>query len=392
MNMFNQEVEGFWQVGATKFKNKFQALVFATKTNQEVNYIYFDQIWNNFDRSLLGNVSLKKLYQQRAQQIRDSYDYLILYFSGGADSYNVLRSFIDNNIKLDEVCVKWPMAAIKSQVYKANTLDTSARNTLSEWDFAIKPVLDWLSQYHPQIKINIVDWTDKLSPEIYTEDLWHHVNTWNDIEIPFMLAYSKSELLKLNKGKTVGSIYGIDKPLLAYRDNKWFMSFTDTGTGMGIPSQENRYGTEYFYWSPTFPILAMEQAYQLSLYIDSVPGLKQYYYSSTSVSEWDLDFRMLAIKTQNDVARKILYDNWTNNFQADKPFFADREDKHFWLFNHPELRLVRDSFLDMNSLFLSQLDKRLFFDVERSAIKSDKQRGLYKHIFSKWHFVRLIDE
>ena len=77
--MFNQEVEGFWQVGATKFKNKFQALVFATETNQEVSYIYFDQIWNNFDRSLLGKVSLKKLYQQRAQQIRDSYDYLILY-------------------------------------------------------------------------------------------------------------------------------------------------------------------------------------------------------------------------------------------------------------------------------------------------------------------------
>ena len=101
---------------------------------------------------------------------------------------------------------------------------------------------------------------------------------------------------------------------------------------------------------------------------------------------------MLAIKTQNDVARKILYDNWTNNFQADKPFVADREDKHFWLFNHPELRLVRDSFLDMNSLFLSQLDKRLFFGVGKSTIKSDKQRGLYKHIFSKWHFVRLINE
>jgi hypothetical protein len=90
------------------------------------------------------------------------------------------------------------MAAIKSQVYKANTLDTSARNTLSEWDFAIKPVLDWLSQYHPQIKINIADWTDNLSPEIYTEDLWHHVNTWNDIEIPFMLTYSKSEFLIIN--------------------------------------------------------------------------------------------------------------------------------------------------------------------------------------------------
>jgi hypothetical protein len=391
MNMFNQEVEGFWQVGATKFKNKFQALVFATETNQEVSYIYFDQIWNNFDRSLLGKVSLKKLYQQRAQQIRDSYDYLILYFSGGADSYNVLRSFIDNGIKLDEVCVKWPMAAIKSQVYKANKLDTSARNTLSEWDYAIKPVLDWLSQYHPQIKINIADWTDNLSPEIYTEDLWHHVNTWNDIEIPFMLTYSKSELLKLNKGKKVGSIYGIDKPLLAYRDNKWFMSFTDTGTGMGIPSQENRYGTEYFYWSPKFPILAMEQAYQLSSYVDDNFHLRQYYYSDVS-KDWPLDFTLLSIRMQNSVARQVLYDNWTNNFQADKPNIADREDKHFWIFEHPELTKCRDSFLDMNSLFLSQLDKRLYLGVERSQRDFGKVRGRYQHLFSKWHFVRLINE
>jgi len=116
MNKNHLGTEGHWEVGNREFKNKFQALIFATETNQEVDYIYFDQIWKDFDRSLLGKISLKELYRQRARQIRDSYDYLILYFSGGADSYNVLRSFIDNNIKLDEVCVKWPMAAIKSQV------------------------------------------------------------------------------------------------------------------------------------------------------------------------------------------------------------------------------------------------------------------------------------
>ena len=365
MNMFNQEVEGFWQVGATKFKNKFPALVHATNTSQEVKYIYFDDIWKSVDRRSLGKKSLKELYKERAVQLRDSYDYLILYFSGGADSYNVLRTFIDNNISLDEVCVKWPMAAIRANVYKPNVQDASARNTLSEWDFAIKPVLDWLSKNHPQIKINVIDWADKLSPEIYTEDLWHGVNTWNDIEIPFMLTYSGSESLKLNKGKNVGSIYGIDKPVLAYKDGKWFTSFLDTGAGMGIPSQENRYGTEYFYWSPKFPILAMEQAYQLSSYIDKNLYLRQYYYSDVS-KDWSPDFRLLSTKMQNSVAKQVLYDNWTNNFQANKPNIADREDKHFWIFEHPELTKCRDSFLDMNSLFLSQLDKRLYLGLERN--------------------------
>jgi hypothetical protein len=95
---------------------------------------------------------------------------------------------------------------------------------------------------------------------------------------------------------------------------------------------------------------------------------------------------------QNSVARQVLYDNWTNNFQADKPNIADREDKHFWIFEHPELTNCRDSFLDMNSLFLSQLDKRLYLGVERSQRDFGKVRGRYQHLFSKWHFVRLINE
>lgn len=390
--MVEKEIEGYWQVGDKKFSNKFYALLHATKTSQDVQYIYFDNVWKHFDRTLLGKISLNELYRQRAQQLRDQYDYLILYFSGGADSYNVLRSFLDNNIPLDEVCVKWPMAAIKAQVYKPNEVDKSAKNTLSEWDFAIKPVLDWLKQYHPTVKINIVDWTENYSPEIYTEELFLKVNTWNDVEIPFMISYSDSEIRNLEKGKTVGSIYGIDKPILGHRGNKWFLSFTDTGTGMGIPSQENRYGTEYFYWSPNFPILAMEQAYQLVEYISKNPHLKQYYYSDISMPTWSVDFTLISIQVQNDTARKILYDNWTGKFQANKPCIADREDKHFWIFEHPELSKSRDSFLDMNSLFLSQLDRRLYLGVEKSQKDFKKTRGRYRHLFSRWHYVRSIDE
>lgn len=47
--------------------------------------------------------SMKTLCKQRAQQLRDSYDYLILYNSGGSDSTTVLNAFLDNNIFVDEV-------------------------------------------------------------------------------------------------------------------------------------------------------------------------------------------------------------------------------------------------------------------------------------------------
>lgn len=49
--------------------------------------------------------TIQELHRQRAEQIRQSYDYIVLYFSGGADSITVLNSFINNNIPIDEIVV-----------------------------------------------------------------------------------------------------------------------------------------------------------------------------------------------------------------------------------------------------------------------------------------------
>ena len=105
MDLIDNYPQGYWKVRDKKFINKAEALRFASKVVRPVEYIYFDHVWKNFDRSLLGKYSLDELYKQRALQLREKYDYLILYFSGGADSYNVLRSFIDNGIKIDEVII-----------------------------------------------------------------------------------------------------------------------------------------------------------------------------------------------------------------------------------------------------------------------------------------------
>lgn len=49
--------------------------------------------------------TFKELCKQRAQQIRDSYDYIILSFSGGSDSTTVLNTFLENNIYIDEILI-----------------------------------------------------------------------------------------------------------------------------------------------------------------------------------------------------------------------------------------------------------------------------------------------
>ena len=48
-------------------------------------------------------LSLAYYFKERAQQLRDKYSYIRLFVSGGYDSYYALRSFIDNDIFLDEI-------------------------------------------------------------------------------------------------------------------------------------------------------------------------------------------------------------------------------------------------------------------------------------------------
>jgi hypothetical protein len=379
--------EGYWQVGEKKFLRKYDAQVEGTKNIQRVRYIYFDDIWQHFDRSSLGKFSLKELYKIRAQQLRDEYDYLIVYFSGGGDSYNVIRSFVDNGIKLDEVCVRWPMAAIKAGVYTPDSSNVDPRNTLSEWDYAIKPKLEWLAQAHPEVKINIVDWTENFSEKSYTIELFQTVNNFNDVEIPFMMSYSPSERELVEKGKKVGSIYGIEKPKIYRVAGRWFMSFIDIATSMGTPSLINPLGTEYFYWSPKFPILAFEQAHTLARYLDGNPDLKKYFGNEES-QYWDYDTSLHYRNMQNTISRQVLYDNWDNAFQANKPEIPDRADKHFWIFEHPELERIRDHYVDTNAQFLSQLSSDFVMKVFDKFNTLGKPRGIYYGVSTKHFYVK----
>ena len=92
-NDFTYMKNAFWKVNEKKFNNKFDALLEATRLKANVTFHYYDNIFESVNKSLLGKQDLNNLYRLRAQQLRDEYDYLILYFSGGSDSYNILKTF-----------------------------------------------------------------------------------------------------------------------------------------------------------------------------------------------------------------------------------------------------------------------------------------------------------
>ena len=86
--------------GQKKFSSKYDALMYHKKTKEEVFFYYNDEIYDKIDWSIEPPGTLDFYYKEQAQRIRDSYDYVILCFSGGADSTNILNTFYYNNIKI----------------------------------------------------------------------------------------------------------------------------------------------------------------------------------------------------------------------------------------------------------------------------------------------------
>lgn len=259
---------GYYLVDNKIFYNKFFAIIEASKNQKNIEWLYHTDIYEKASLSFRNyDTSLQEIYKKRALQLRDSYDYLILNYSGGSDSHNILLTFLKNNIKLDHIYVQWPISLTDKGIYTPNSVDKSNFNFSSEWDLVIKKDLEWISVNHPDIKIEIDDWSLTVKENFYSDDLYQ-----NDItNLPSIAraqkqnTFSKEESRLSNKGLKVGSIYGVDKPFILIKDDIPYFRFAD-GTLMTRPNPENPDGLEYFYFTPNMPEIPILQTYKLYQY------------------------------------------------------------------------------------------------------------------------------
>jgi hypothetical protein len=370
-NLLNNKY-GCYICGGMTFLSKFKALEYANQINSGVvRFYYHDHIWDSFDKRLLGKIPLTTLYKERAQQLRDKYDHLVLHYSGGADSHNVLHTFLVNNIKLDEVSVRWAKPLRDGKFYTPNNQDTSASNAVSEWDFAIKPTLDKLRSTYPEIKITIVDFTDTL-----TDKLIKSSNIENRIlELNMTRGALFSLTARLNpkveqeststtRNKSIGHIFGIDKPIVNFDSTGYNMCFQDAMIENTLMHEAQSQGfVEFFYWAPDFPILPMEQSYQIALKFKSDAAAKE-----TLFEDWaDRDSEVIRnkIHAEQQVQKYVLYkDSWNlNTFQAGKPNAA-RSDWYFWLHNSSELVQLKNSHTIAMKNLTSNIDSRMLINAE----------------------------
>jgi hypothetical protein len=327
---------GFYQVGAHKFYSKFEAQIFSEKTGSKVQWIFNDVEFNSMDWTVEPNESLNELYRQRAQQLRDQYDYLILWFSGGADSTNVLDSFLLNDIKLDEVASYVNYSAsgdkfnfLNAEIYnvaiprisKAKELQPDLKHTVVD---ICQSTVDFFSKSKDKF-----DWTYQLSSFINPNNAGRQhikltVPAWREM---------------FDAGKKVCFIHGVDKPRVINLKNKFYFKILDVidpAVSPGIRMLNRPWEfDELFYWSPDFPKIPIKQGHVLKKFLKhatvETPGITK---SGTNLVSTTINGVIHNISL--DKFHGLIYPHWYPvPYQSKTPslIFTPRDE---WFYKLPE--------------------------------------------------------
>lgn len=282
MNIPHNEKVGYYTVNNKRYDNKWDAMLEATTSGLEYKWEFAPNIFDKFNWTKPIEASLDSLYAARLQQLRDKYDHLVLFFSGGKDSLNILMTSINNHILLDEIVVYYPFVMEKS--FNNKTVDSD--NLYSEVEYAAKPILKSLEhKLDPRTKIRFQDigeTTDKFHAQADWFDQIRPANTLQMVSPSYGGACDEKLIELASLGKRGCVITGADKPNVKELDGNYYFSFVDVSFN-SIPRPKSRemvaqyehMAYEAFYQTPELPELVIKQAQVLAQVMDIDPKLRQ---------------------------------------------------------------------------------------------------------------------
>lgn len=290
---------GFYLYNNTQYKIREDALdaaLAAKDYSPDIQFDFHDDVFTKLNWMIEPEETINQLYKMRAQQIRDKYDYIILQFSGGADSNQILQTFLDNNIFIDEVRINYALAASNSFDLRQTPNRRDPLGLLYEYKLAALPRLKDLARRSPKTKIEVVD----LEPDIkrmygggFTIDgiiqspVWFHR----------IRVLSQIESIDRTHEQTVGVIYGAEKPnMLLAEHGLLFFYFSDIGrTGAGRELPNDRQHSVLFYWDPDFPLIPIKQSHIIRRALSHI----QKFYDAAAKKYWKV--------RETDIVKALLY-------------------------------------------------------------------------------------
>lgn len=331
MLMINKRL-GYYLCDNVTFESKIQACFHSLKTNKPVDWIFNDKEFSRFDWTKEPNETLDQLYDRRSRDLREKYDYLILSYSGGADSHNILMSFIRQGLQIDELLINTLEKGWKDCT-DINPANKSSYNNGAEHYLQTIPRLKELENQIPKTKITICDLTDYVHESFLSvgDESWvmNKREALNPLGITrFNYIYLDQVRKTFDRKKTIGIILGVEKPKSAIHQGKFYIRFNDRSANMvTIIDHFKDYDNsvlEYFYWSPDAVPMLIKQGHVIRRWLEENQQYQQYWDSRTT------DYRTVRFYHES-LLRSVMYPTtWLPTYfqveKATKDWYSEFDD------------------------------------------------------------------
>lgn len=256
-----------------KFTSKIEAVEYGTKNGQKIKFYYHDDVYSQVDWKTEPPQSLDYYYLEQAHRIRNKYDYVILCYSGGYDSTNILETFHFNNIKLDKIVTVGALSQDSISGVDDNHNGELYHNVfpyIKELGLeSILQVIDYTTFFSDVKNFSISkhdsDWVDHIGAW-FSPHNWF----WNDIE--------RYVIPNEWRGKKVALVFGKDKPSLFYDASASFQNilfngmpqlngfcFRDTPVlSYAATNKDEDIDRINFYWDPTYTEIIVKQLHVIN--------------------------------------------------------------------------------------------------------------------------------
>ena len=238
------------------FTSKIQAI----EHGKPFKFYYHDDVWSNLNWSIEPPLSIEHYYKEYAQIIRESYDYVILCYSGGYDSTNILETFYYNNIPLDKIII---VGALSQDSFSG--VDENHNGELYHNAFPVinNLGLSSITETFDYTKL----FEDMNSFSVYSNEDWiHQVQGFYSPHNWFWYDLEKYVVPNNKKDKKVAVIFGKDKPKYDM-ERFWFSDKACLSYAHGANKNETIERIN-FYWEPDYPLILIKQVHMLKNVFD----------------------------------------------------------------------------------------------------------------------------
>jgi hypothetical protein len=264
----------FYKAETQNFTNALKFWDHVIRNNEAFHFHLYDEEFSAQDWKTEPSETFNELCIQRAKMIRDKYDHVRLWYSAGRDSHHILKTFVENNIRIDELLIMdWsimPRFATDATIAYETAIKTyNEAGVMIPIISILKPGKDEFNAYFQK------DWFLKYGGYgcNYNFNLNHYPSI---VEALPDLALRKNHC----------EVFGFEKCKVHLDENgKFFYMMNDKNFNQGLGNQDN---LEWFYLSGDLPKLAIKQCHLLINYAED-KNLSSDYFSSMQETQMMYD-------------------------------------------------------------------------------------------------------